>query len=202
MTESTSTALVPAVPPSRAARLLDRVAALTPEEWGRLEAIGQRESARDLVGRLWRADAAGQTVGELAADAGAPRPLAVVLDALVTGTAFYAELGAELADALVAALRGERARRTPLPLVPHALATSDDPGAQRMTLDVTRLRGLAATQPGGAEGALACLVAAVVMLDVADLAAERRPGAAIAGVEAAARRWYAPVEPVIPYASL
>ena len=166
----------------RADRYLDRVATLTPTDWGRLDAVGAQLQARDPLA-VWRR--ARRFARELS-----PSPA-------LEGPMIVGHLGVEIARGLLHALDGDRglpqltqwlARLTlrGRPISPEARQTSARFGAQ-----MRRLHDIAASQPGGAGAAVVCLGAGLLALHAGD----KRSHGATGGI-------YALVEPFIPFASL
>jgi hypothetical protein len=176
---SDSTALVVRTLPSdrdaAAERFLARVARLTAAEWGRLDAIGERLGAGDPIARWRRAD-------RWAALAGVRGRSLPRLGATLAVLGFGAELVSDL-------LGGRAGRRLPATFPepsPHAA-----PEARRAHAQLRTLLDAAAAQPGDATTALPWLALALFALRLRDALAPE-----------AFARLYAPVEPVIPAASV
>ncbi len=177
-----STALVPVTAPiesptsareALADRFLARVSALSPRQWGELDAIGQRFTASDPIS-VW------QRARRLAAFAGR-------LPALEDVMTVFGFVGLGVADlATAAGLRG----RTSYVHLPTP-ATSTPPESRALTDRIETLRDIATHQPGGAGEAFDSLAIALGALWMRDLL----PDASFA-------RLYALVEPVVPIASL
>ena len=154
-------------------RFLARVGRLTPAEWGRLDAIGERLLSGDPIARWRRAErltTVAARVPQLA------RTLAVL------------GFGSELVGDLIGS--GGRARRRgtrrPADPPPHANAL-----VRRSIADVQALWDAAEAQPGGGRSARACLTLALLALQLRD----RLPAEAFTA-------WYELVEPVIPAATV
>ena len=167
-----------AVACARAERFLARVAALTPEEWGRLDAVGQRLGGRDVVSRVERAAWIGRMI---AASLGRP-------EAAPVAAAFG--LVAELAGDVVGLVRPRRARRGWPRRLPRPEGIRS-PEAEARFRYFDRL--WAAVPPVG--GAPAPALSALGPALVAIFMSTQRSGAA-------AMQLYAPVEPTIPFATL
>ena len=155
-------------------RFLARVARLTPAEWGRLDAIGERHLSGDPIAR-WRRSARMTTV--VARMPQLARSLAVL--------GFGTELVRDALRGDVALARIGEVRR-PADAPPHAHAVT-----RRMIADAQALWDAAEAQPGGRRSAFPCLVLALVALQLRD----RMPAEAFTA-------WYELVEPVIPAASV
>jgi hypothetical protein len=196
------TALVPASIPSpdpdaRADRFLARVAALTPAEWGRLDAIGAEHVAQDAWGAVSRVRQTAALLDGL--------PAGPVLGAVFGGmTALF--LAVDLARVGVAGLLGVprpagwMRRPADRPEAPAGAPLSPEAAAsRRVTARLQRLHDLAGAQPGGVGPSVAVLGMALVAAGAPDEAGLRAPDGRPKAVLAAL---YAPVEPVIPFASL
>jgi hypothetical protein len=157
-------------------RFLDRVAALTPAQWGQLDAIGQREMAGDPLTR-WRQARRG-------VPAVVPSVLAPPMTAMLVGMGVVSDVSIELA----ARLGGTELLNRVLPDEP---AAPHDVDAERRRAQLRRLFELAGAQPGGAGDALGCLLVGLAAFHVA----YHRSRALFV-------QQYAPLEPVIPFASL
>jgi hypothetical protein len=190
-TEAPGAAFPDAAAEARAERFLARVAALTPAEWGRLDAIGERMAAGDLLTRFERV---GQLSRFMRSLRGAMHP---------TGKAALAVHSVELM-AVVLTMLGElrdwlrddafdrqlwrrmSRRRAPAgssPRMQRHVATTND--------WFERLWTIAERQPG-AGMAIACLGNALVGIIAS--------GGPMQGPMV--EHFYGPVEPVIPFASL
>lgn len=162
----------------RFARFVDRVAMLSAEDWGRLDASCAHLDPRDPIGR-WRWT----------------RHRAAILHVIpaleVVATAFFAATGAaQLAgDALLGWTRAPRPLRWQLPAPP-----TDHPSPHYAALfaRLAPLRRAIEAQPGR-EDALSSTI--LQFAGLAILVGRLRDPDAI-------RRIYEPIEPVIPYASL
>ena len=158
----------------RVDRYLDRDAALTAADWGRLDAAGQQLYARDPLAR-WR-------LARRFAQEHVGPPLRAPFTVFI--------LGMEVALQAVHALDGDRG-------LTHWFASFDDPARprsaelERMGAQVRRLYEIAATKPGGPGAAVACLGLGLMALHSGRAAAPDT----VAGL-------YSTVEPVIPFASL
>jgi hypothetical protein len=166
---------VPTAPAPLAERFLDRVERLTPEEWGRLDAVGARLTGADPFAAWARV----RRSTTLLAAGRVPAPLATILAVVM-----------ETTSELVSTLRG-RARWDAFTLVvpdssPRAPAPHDAEMAQ-----LRRLRDVLALQPGRPGPATYC----VLVVSIATLLHEHLSPDDFA-------RLYAPVESVIPLASL
>ena len=154
-------------------RFLARVARLTPAEWGRLDAIGERFLSGDPIARWRRAErltTVAARVPQLA------RTLAVL--------GFGSEL---VRDAIGGGARADaRGAHRPADAPPHAHALT-----RRTISDAQALWDAAEAQAGGRRTAYPCLVLALVALQLRD----RMPAEAFTA-------WYELVEPVIPAASV
>ena len=125
-------------------RFLARVAALTPAEWGRLDAIAQRETAGDPIAR-WR------RIRRVTGLGSEPEWLQAGLAALV--------FGLEMVQSVATLVRGDR-------LLPAPRAGADHLTAEARALD-ERVRALwdtAQAQPGGQREATRVLTMALVAL--------------------------------------
>ena len=124
-------------------RFLARVAALTPAQWGELDAVGEREHAGDPVAR-WRAAGRSQAAG--------PEWLRTTMTALAFGVDLVASV----------ALRFEPGRR----LLPSAtrLAGSLPPHRDPLLDRLRALRETADAQPGGARQSLRVLTTGLMAL--------------------------------------
>lgn len=174
---------------ARAERFLARVAALTPEEWGRLDAIAQRQYAGDLLTRLERVQRTARMSDAAWRQVPRSREAVVVMRStqlLLVTTSIVRELRDWV-------LRHEREPwRWPPRMRDGATAS---PQTQRILAALEtwtdRLMTVAAAQPGGLGLATSLLCMALSVLlsggpELMPLAAEI----------------YEPVEPVIPFASL
>jgi hypothetical protein len=174
---------------ARAERFLARVAALTPAEWGRLDAIAQRRSAGDLLTRLERVQRTARMAGGMWPKETRSRE-AVVWKRTMQLLAVTFTAVRELRDWVT--LRERKPWQRP-PRLSRSAAGS--PQSRRMLSAMEewseRLLDLAEAQPGG-PGLAACslYLALSAMLcggpSTMQLLAD----------------FYAPVEPVIPFASL
>ncbi len=203
-------------------RFLDRIAALSPAEWGRLQAIAERQLAGDPVARWRRAsrvaasvpwpsarlrgaasgssDAAGAAEEPGVGGATAPRGTVVRRDELdVVGEAALAALtfGVELAGDLVRTLAGRRPLRlaTWRPRVEPHMPTS--PHVSRYLDAATQLAGLVRRRPGELEAAWQLLLTAL-----GGIFAARHPDRPDAVDPAGIPPLYAPIDAVIPWAGL
>ena len=171
-------------------RFLARVAALTPTQWGILDAIGQRAEARDPVSR-WRQIR--RHLGVVPASV-----LRDVLAAAMTVGDYVVGLGAEIEGAFASVVLGRRdarrrlAERVRVERVALESAQQDLPAlAPRVRWEATRLAEIARAQPRGPGDALRCLSLALLALRFRSKTSPR--GFA---------EMYELVEPVIPAASL
>ena len=155
-------------------RFLARVTRLTPAEWGRLDAIGERNLSGDPIAR-WRRSARVTTL--LARMPQFARTLTVL--------GFGTELVRDALRGDAALARIERVRR-PADPPPHAHALT-----RRTIADAQALWDTAEAQPGGGRSAYPCLVLAMLALQLRD----QMPAEAFSA-------WYELVEPVIPAASV
>jgi hypothetical protein len=185
---SPSASPVATLDPTEAAidRFLARVRALTPRQWGELDAVAQRLLAGDLVSR-WRA--------ARRATAGADNPVLrdlLSITEVVIGTAVQAAssvLGARRSGAPGEGGGGSRfARATLSVLRPTGRPSKRSDLLVRASRELT---DLAEVQPGGPGDATVCLHQALI-------AVWRRPMLS----STAFAEMYAPVEPFIPAASL
>ena len=154
-------------------RFLARVTRLTPAEWGRLDAIGERHLSGDPIARWRRAE-------RITSMAARVPQLARTLTVLGFGSELLGDL---LGGGGRARLRGTR-RPTDAPPQASALV-------RRAISDVQALWDAAQAQPGGGGSALYCLTIALLALQLRD----RMPAEAFSA-------WYELVEPVIPAASV
>lgn len=171
-----STALVQTLAPGRGAavdRFLARVAALGPAQWGRLDAIAQRVFAADPIAR-W------QLAGHVTASAAIPPAVQQTLRSFVFGMSVLGDVAGLVRP------RRERARRRPPPLPPSANAE-----ARALDAWLRSLLDLHEAQPGATDQTVEVLAFALWALHLRD----RVPAATFA-------RLYAPVEAVIPLASV
>jgi len=157
---------------ARVDRFLARVSALTPRQWGELDAIGQRFEASDPIAWWERAS-------RLAAFA-SRAPLA---EDLLRVVGF---VGVGIGDLARSLLGGRGRPRYTRPVV-HAMSGE----ARQVASRLETLWDVAATQPGGAGASLGCLVLALLALWLRDYL----PAEGFAQL-------YGLVEPVIPAASL
>jgi len=159
----------------RADAFVARVAALTPAEWGRLDACGDRLSGSSVFARWERARVQGALLRIGRQKEGAPAGDVHVLELVVKTLAWMFGEG----DARAVH------RMPPLP-------DSAPPQARGLIDRFLAIRDLSARQPGGAEGnAPACLHYALLALTYRAML----PPASF-------NQLYGPVEPVIPFASL
>ena len=179
-----STALVPTPPAPIVERFLARVAMLRPAEWGRLDAVGQSLEAQDPISRWRRA----RLLGAFASAVPVLEEALTVLGSVV-GTA------SDLA-------RWLQGRSSPRDFRPSAemVERARSPDSHALLAAMQRLWAIADARPGGPGAAMACLFPALTALFLRELAARR--GAAAAVLAQPIARLYAPVEPVIPLASL
>lgn len=157
-------------------RFLARLAALSPRQWGELDAIGQRLHASDPI-TLW---ATARRLSAFTSKAPAFEDVSTVITFVSMGLGRLANLGRR---------RPSRPER-PYYATPHARSYPDSETrafAQRMDT----LTDIQHHQPGGPGDAGACLWVAMSALWQRDHLTPE--GFA---------RLYAPVEPVIPFASL
>jgi hypothetical protein len=156
-------------------RFLARVAALTPEQWGRLDAIGQRDAAGDPVARWRRA----RRVAAVAVET-------PWLESVVTAVALTGEVAMDVAGAL------RDAWRPPAPAPSRvALRRQPTPESRALGERLETLRDTARARAGGQGDAGRVLTWGL-------LALWQRPHVA---PETFARQ-YELVEPVIPIRSL
>jgi hypothetical protein len=176
-------------------RFLARVAALTPAQWGTLDAIGQRAGARDPISR-WRLTrrhfgavpvpvlrdlmATVAMLGDYAIGAGVAVESAI--ESLVRPHATRRERWRRLA---------ERARTEQTRLSAEPVPRDAPPFVARMRWEMARLLEIANAQPRGPGDALRCLVLGVMALRLRS----RTTPSGFAEM-------YELVEPVIPAASL
>jgi hypothetical protein len=158
---------------AQADRYLDRVAALSPAEWGRLDAAGQQLVATDPMAAWRRARRATSTGLVPPAVEGALG----VMDAIE-------EFVKRVAQALGLGGAVER-------IAPSGTDAPRDADAERMRVQFQRLDEIAAAQPGGARDAIHALSEGLLALHTRHLRSPK-----------SFRRAYASVEPVIPAASL
>jgi hypothetical protein len=160
----------------RVDRYLDRVAALTPAEWGRLDAVGARLRGNDPLTRWRRAR-------RFAAEGS--------VFAWMEWPATFAHLGFEVVGNVVHALDGDEAAARLLRRLfpPDNLPRS--PEAERMCAQMLRLREITDAQLGGRGAAMSVLMMGLLALHRGHF---RSPDALA--------RIYSLVEPVIPLASL
>jgi hypothetical protein len=159
----------------RVDRYLERVAALSATDWGRLDAAGQRFNARDLLARWRRAR-------RFAGDGILPLAFHEAM-----AVAFFT------ADILKSAVDGRDGEEAPTGWLTSldAAAQPRSPEGDRMIAQIRRLHEIAAAQPGGPGAALSCLGAGLVALHITHtLSTDPRTSL------------YSIVEPVIPLASL
>jgi hypothetical protein len=157
----------------RVDRYLERVAALSPADWGRLDAAGQQLAASDPMA-IWRR---ARRMSSMELMPPAAEGLMTVFIAV-----------SDLVGRLVHALGGsDPARRT------FAAHAGKPPNAEvdRMFAQIQRLYDIADAQPGGRRDAVHALAEGMLALHTRQ-----------ARTPKSFRRAYAPVEPVIPAASL
>jgi hypothetical protein len=160
----------------RVDRYLDRVAALTPADWGRLDAIGARQQGNDPLTR-WRRARRFATEDSVFA--------------WMEWPATFTHLGLEVVGNIVHALDGDEAFARLLRRLFPPDGQPRSPEAERMGAQMLRLREIAGAQPGGAGTATSVLMTGL-------LALHRGAHQAPANIA----RMYSLVEPVIPFASL
>jgi hypothetical protein len=154
-------------------RFLARVAALSPREWGELDAIGDRFLASDPIA-LWRR---ARHFAALAARVPG-------IEDLVTVVGF---VGLGVAEVLWAVGGGRRGRW----LAPKRLPPNAPAEARQLVGRMETLWDVASLQPGGPGPAAECLTVALLALWTRHLVPEE-----------AFARVYSLVEPVIPARSL
>lgn len=161
-------------------RFLARVAALTPAQWGELDAIGQRMQGGGPAARWRRA----RRESAVAASMPLARDIFTVVQLAV-------DAALDLEDVIFGPPR-RRARVAPTRRpTPRPASPSTPPALQRFLRASSELAELALAQPGGPGAAMECL-------SIALRAVWMRPTLPAA----AFAEMYAPVEPVIPAASL
>lgn len=171
----TTTAISPVqpAPDDRAERFVQRVAGLSPAEWGRLDAAADMMMAGDPITRWrrarWRAAMTASSPFELLA-------IPVLL---------MADLGRDVAGMGEAELGRRLLRNLPGP------GAGDVPGERRVLEQIHRLVAIAMEQPGASSRTLELLLQAIVSIGLEGVYSER-----------VRRRMYAPVEAVIPYSTL
>ena len=157
----------------RADRYLERAAALSPAEWGRLDAAGQLLAVSDPMA-MWRRARRATSVG--------------LVPPAVEGVLGVMDAVEDLVKRVASALGlGSAVERIAAAEPDGAL----DADAERMQAQYRRLDDIAAAQPGGARDAIHALSEGLFALHTRHL---RTPKSF--------RRAYAAVEPVIPAASL
>jgi hypothetical protein len=157
----------------RADRYLERVAALSAAEWGRLDAAGQQLAVSDPMA-AWRRARRATSVGIVPPAVESVMGVMSAVEDLVKRVASALGLGS----------------------VVERIAAADPDGpldadGERMQAQYRRLTEIASAQPGGARDAIHALSEGLLALHTRHL---RTPKSF--------RRAYAPVEPVIPAASL
>ena len=158
---------------ARADRFLARVGALTPRQWGALDAIGQRFEGHDPIAWWERS----RRMAAMAGRNPAIEDIVSVVGFVVNG-----------ASDVVRLIRGgpERSWRTRTPRAPNA-----PPEVRAFLARFETLQDTAAAQTGGPGAAMHCLVVGLIALWMRDTLTP--DGFA---------RMYELVEPVIPAASL
>lgn len=176
-------------------RFLARVAALTPAQWGTLDAIGQRAGARDPISR-WRH--VRRYLGAI------PQPALRDVAATIGMLGGYAIDAADAVEHTVETLLGtgprrrerwralaERARAERVRREAQPVAADTPPLTARVRWELNRLTEIAGAQPRGPGDALWCLGLGLMAL-------RGRVGMTPDGFA----EMYELVEPVIPAASL
>ena len=143
-TPSASTALVVRAADDRVDAFLTRVAGLSPEAWGRLDARGAKLRPDDPLARFSRASYLSRLVR------GVPRELAVPVT-------FFFDLIGDIVSLVTGKERDATKRPEPLP-------THADPDARRLHERWVALWEIAAAQPGGPGDALRLLKPALTGL--------------------------------------
>ena len=157
---------------ARTDRFLARVAALSPRQWGELDAIGQRFEATDPIAWWERARRLSAFASKVP-----------VLEDVMRVVGF---VGMGVGD-LVQSLGSRRGPRYPRPVIPSTAGRESRQIGERLET----LWDVASSQPGGAGPSLHCLALALIALWMRDyLTAE-----GFAEI-------YGLVEPVIPAASV